>query len=72
VVERRDVLGEAEGMDERQHLDGEADLHALRAAGDRGADDERRGEDRALLLEVELGEPHRVVAEVLGGGHLGQ
>ena len=59
-------------MDERQDLDGEADLDALGPSGDRRADDQGRGQNRALLLEVQLGQPHRVVAEVLGDRHLGQ
>ena len=41
LIERRDVLGKAQRMDEGQHLHGEADLQALRPPGDRGADDER-------------------------------
>ena len=43
-------------MDERQDLDGEADLDALGTSGDRRADDEGRGQNRALLLEVQLGQ----------------
>src|SRR5262245_55198670 len=72
VIERRDVLGQAQGMDEGQHLDCEPDLHVLGPPGDRRPHDEGRGQDRALLLEVQLGQPHGVVAEVLGDGHLRQ
>src|SRR5206468_1376049 len=65
-------LGTAPTSWERQHLYGEPDLHALGPPGDRRADDERRGQHGTLLLEVQLGQPHRVVAELLGHRRLRQ
>jgi putative nucleotidyltransferase with HDIG domain len=59
-------------MAERQHLDGGADLHALGALGDGGGQDQRRGQHRALGREVQLGQPHSVEAQLLGGVDLGE
>src|SRR5437660_4969755 len=58
-------------MAQRQHLDRDADLDPSGPAGDGGGHGERRGEHRAVLLEVELREPDGVEAEGLRREHLG-
>src|SRR5262245_33855810 len=72
MVDGRDVLGETQGMTERQDLNGDADLDPARAGGERGSDHERRGQHRAVFLEVNLGEPHGVESKLLGSLHLRQ
>jgi len=57
---------------QRQDLDGDPDLDALRARRQGGGDDEGRRQHRPILLEMDLGEPHGVEAEVLGHLHLRQ
>jgi hypothetical protein len=71
VIDGGHVLGQAQRVAQRQHLHRDADLHLLGGDGQRRGDDQRRGQHRAVLLEVQLGEPDRVVAEVLGQTHLG-
>ena len=64
-VERGDVLGEADGVVQRQQQEVEADPHPFRPGGDGGGE----GDDRrrvAVVGEVVLGEPDGVVAERLG------
>ena len=41
LIDRGDVLGEVQRVAERQHLDGDPDLHPPRARGDGGRHDER-------------------------------
>ena len=53
-------------MAQRQNLDGDADLDPLGARRDRAGDAERRREQRALRIEVELGQPHRIEPPALG------
>src|SRR5262245_35902213 len=72
MVDGRDVLGETQGMTERQNLNRDADLDPARAGGERRSDHERRGQHRAVFLEVNLGEPHGVEPELLGSLHLRQ
>src|SRR5262249_13311336 len=72
VVDSGDVLSQTEGRAERQDLDGNPDLDAPRAGCQGRGDDERGGKDRAILLEVDLGQPYGIKAEVLGRLHLGQ
>ena len=71
VIDGGDVLGDVQRMAEREHLHRDPELHALRAPGQGGGDGERRRQHRAVLLKVDLGQPDGVVAERLGGGHLG-
>jgi hypothetical protein len=52
---------------QRQHLDGDADLHAARAGRDGAGEQQGRGADRPLGEEVQLGEPDRVDAPALRG-----
>ena len=53
-------------MAQRQDLDGDADLDALGARSDRGGDAERRRQHRALRIEMQLGQPHRIEPPALG------
>jgi hypothetical protein len=53
-------------MAKRQHLHGGADLDAASACGDGAGDGERRGQDGARRLLVDLGEPDRVEPPSLG------
>jgi hypothetical protein len=71
VIDGGHVLGEPQGMAQRQHLDRDADLDAPGAGGHGARHHQRRGQDGAALLEVELAEPHRVEAELLRRPHLG-
>jgi hypothetical protein len=66
LIDRRGFLGEPQRMAERQYLDGNADLDAARARGDRAGDAERRRQKRAARLEMELGEPHHIEPPTLG------
>src|SRR5262249_18285273 len=70
LIDGGGVLGEPEGMAERQDLHGDAELHASRGRGERRGDRQRRGEHGAVLLEVQLAEPDGVEAVLLGRLHL--
>src|SRR5882724_49631 len=59
-------------MAQRQDLDGDPDLDAPRTRRQRGGDDEGRGQDRPIFLEVDLGEPYSVETQILGRLHLRQ
>ena len=72
LVDGGDLLGHAQGMAERQHLDGRADLHAAGALGDGRGQDQRRGQHRALGREMQLGEPHGIEPPALGRIDLGE
>ena len=49
-------------MGQRQHMDGGADLDALRARGDLAGDVHRRAQHRAARLLMDLGEPKHIEA----------
>ena len=66
LVDRRRLLGQPQRMAQRQHLDGDADLDAPGARGDRAGDAERRRQQRAPRLEMQLGQPHHVEPPALG------
>ena len=66
LIDRRDLLGEAQRMAQRQHLDRGADLHPLGAGGDRAGQGQRRRQHRTLRRDMDLGQPHRVEAPALG------
>ena len=53
-------------MAQWQDLDGNADLDPLGAGADGGRDAERRRQYRALRIEMQLGQPHRVETPALG------
>jgi hypothetical protein len=53
-------------MAQRQHLHGDADLDAAGARGDGAGDAERRRQHRALRVEMKLGQPHHVEAQLFG------
>ena len=72
MIHGRDVFRQAQRVAERQDLDGDSDLDAPRAGRQGRGDDERGGKDRAVLLEVDLGQPYSTKAKVLGRPHLGQ
>jgi hypothetical protein len=42
VIDRRDILGQAQGVAQREDLDGDADLDASRAGGERRGDHQGR------------------------------
>ena len=60
VVDGGDLLGDAQRMVQRQHLDRGADPEAARAGRDGARDLERGGDDRAGGREVDLAEPDAV------------
>ena len=62
LVHRRGLLGDAQRIAQRQHLHGDADLHALRARGDGAGDGQRRRQHGALRRGVQLGQPHHIQA----------
>jgi hypothetical protein len=66
LIDRGGLLGEAQRMTQRQHLDGDADLDAPGARGNRAGNAERRRQHRAPRLEVQLGQPHHIEPEPLG------
>jgi hypothetical protein len=72
VIDRGHVFREPERMAEREHLHGDADLDPARARGEGRRHHQRRREHRAVLLEMDLGQPHGIEAEVLGRLHLGE
>src|SRR5215467_15616735 len=53
-------------MAERQDLNRNADPDPLGARADRGGDAERRRQDRALRIEMQLRQPHRIETPALG------
>ena len=80
-VGHRVVLGEPDRMPHRQHVEGAAELQSLRLRGEPQAELHQIGQALvALVLEVMLGGPQRVVAafvhhlgDVAGGEeHLGE
>jgi hypothetical protein len=72
MVDRRDVLGQAQRVAQREHLDRDADLDAPGARRQRRCDHQRRRKYRSILLEMDLGEPDGVEAHVLRRLHLAQ
>ena len=65
-VGHRVVLGQADGMPHREHVEGAAELEAPRLGGEPERElDEVREALVALVLEVVLGRPQSVVAEVV-------
>ena len=66
LIDRGGFLGEPQRVAQRQYLDGDADLQVASARGDRAGDAERRRQDRAARLEMELGEPHHIEPQPLG------
>jgi len=72
MIGRRDILGQAQGVAQRQHLDRDADLDAPGARRQRCRDHQRRCKYRSILLEMDLGEPDGVVAHVLRRPHLAE
>ena len=57
-------------MAQREHLNGDADLDAARARGERRGDHQGRRKYRSILLEMDFGKPDRVESHLLGGLHL--
>src|SRR5437667_2201875 len=72
MVDRRDVLGQAQGVAQGKDLDGDPDLDAPRTGRQRGGDHERGRKYRSIFLEMDFGEPDRVETHLLGGLHLAQ
>ena len=66
MIDRRGLLGQPQRVAEWQDLDGNADLNALGTGSDRGGDAERRRQHRALRIEMQLGQPHRIETPALG------
>jgi hypothetical protein len=66
LVDGGGFLGEPQGMAERQHLDGGANLHPARALGNGGRKDQWRCQDRAIGREMQLCKPHGVEPPLLG------
>jgi hypothetical protein len=72
VIEGRDLLGQAQRMAQRQHLDGNADLQATRPRSNGAGNDEGRGDNRSLRQEVQFREPDHVETPALGRVDLGK
>jgi hypothetical protein len=72
LIDRGGRLGQAQRMAERQNLDGDADLDAPGAGGDRAGNAERRRQQRTVRLEMQLGQPHHIEPQPLSGIDLGQ
>ena len=70
-VDGRPVLGDAQRVVERKEQKGLADSHPRCLGGDGGRHGERGGAV-AVGREVVLGQPHVVVAELLGEANRGQ
>jgi len=60
VVDGRDVLGDPQGVAQRQDLNGRAHAHASGPGGDEAGERDRRRLHRAGRVEVDLAEPHAV------------
>ena len=69
-VEGRQLLGGADGWQEREHGDGRAQAYAAGASSHVGNRQVNGGVD-AIAAEVVFGEPRPVVAEALGLDRLG-
>ena len=67
LVDRRRLFGQPQRMAQRQYLDGDADLEAAGAGGDRAGDAERCRQHRPPRFEMELGQPHHIEPQPLGG-----
>ena len=59
-------------MAQREHLNGDADLDAARARGERRGDHQGRRKYRSILLEMDFGKPDGVEAQILGRLHLAE
>src|SRR5882724_1630815 len=66
VIQRRDLLGDAQRVVEREHGDGRSHPEAPGPGRDRAGDLEGRRDHRAVRREVDLAEPDAVEAPVLG------
>src|SRR5262249_54502005 len=62
VIDRRGLLGDAQGIVQRQDLDGHADAQPPGARRDRARHHDGRREHRAGRREVHLAQPHAVEA----------
>ena len=60
MVDGRDLLGDAQGMDQRQHRHGHADAHARRPGGQEARQRHRRRLHGPDGGEVDLAQPHAV------------
>jgi hypothetical protein len=67
LVDRCRLFREPQRVAERQYLNASPDLHVFRAGGDRAGESERRGAHRALRVDVDFRQPHRVEPPALGG-----
>ena len=66
LIDGRSLLGQPQWVAQRQDLNGDADLDAPRARGDRAGDAERRRQHRPPRLEMEFGQPHHIEPQPLG------
>src|ERR1700730_14315320 len=66
MIDGGGFLRDAQRVVEGQDIHRRADVEALGAAGDGGGHGDRRGDDGAGRVEVDLPEPHAVEAESLG------
>ena len=66
LVDGGRFLGDAQGMDQRQHLDRHADAEPLGAGRNGGGDDYRRGQHGAVGVEVHLAQPHGIQSQLFG------
>ena len=69
MVDRGSLLGQSQRVTQRQDLHGGADLDALRTGGDGAGDGQRRRQDRAVRVQVQLGQPDGVQPPCFGGIH---
>ena len=60
------LLGDAQRVDQRQHLHRHADAQVLGAGGNAGCHDYRRGQHGAVGVEVHLAQPHRIEPQLFG------
>jgi hypothetical protein len=68
-VEHGQLLGEVHRMVQRQERDAHAEAESRGAGGQKGGQ-HRRGRAEPVVVEVVLGDPHRVIPERLRGQHL--
>ena len=69
LIHRGNLLGDAERVVQRQHINGHSDAKAARARGNAAGDGDGRGQHRAVGRKVHLGQPGAVQPAALGGIH---
>jgi hypothetical protein len=68
-VQHGELFGEIHRMMEREERDAHAEAEPRGARGEEGGE-HRRGRAEPVVVEVMLGDPHRVIAQPLRGQHL--